>query len=226
LHIFIDIGKYLPVWIVRVRFVAIKISLMTISTDRAVLIDGKQMVKRMQRKNKPNEKFLTSIRNILFRIICYGMLWMVLAGGRTDSWLIGVPAVIVASLISSRAPDSTSNRFSISGSIWFTGFFLKASLISGIDVVRRAFHPKILLDPDLIDYRLSLSTEAARIFMADAVSLLPGTLSTDLAGEKLTIHVLDRNMPISADLRALERRVATMLESNHRPLFSRKGIKS
>jgi multicomponent Na+:H+ antiporter subunit E len=93
------------------------------------------------------------------------------------------------------------------------GFFLKASLISGLDVVRRALHPKMRLHPDLIDYRLSLATEAARIFMADVVSLLPGTLSADLAGGRLTIHVLDRNMPVHAELEALEERVAAMLEA-------------
>jgi multisubunit Na+/H+ antiporter MnhE subunit len=49
--------------------------------------------------------------------------------------------------------------------------------------------------------------------MADAISLLPGTLSADLAGGRLTIHVLDRNMPVHAELEALEARVAAMLEA-------------
>ena len=103
------------------------------------------------------------------------------------------------------------------------GFFLKASLISGLDVVRRAFHPRLLLQPDLIDYRLSLTTDVARVFMTDAVSLLPGTLSTHLVEANLTVHVLDRNSPVRGDLRALEKRVAAMLEADGRPVNTREG---
>jgi len=159
----------------------------------------------------------------LSNFLCYGLLWLVLTGGRIESWFIGLPAITLASFISSFGRYDRNGWFSISGGIWFTGFFLNASLISGFDVVRRAFHPKNLLDPDLIEYRFSLNTQAARIFMADTISLLPGTLSIDLAGEKLTIHVLDKNMPVGKDLSALEKRVAAMLESNTRPFFSRKG---
>jgi multicomponent Na+:H+ antiporter subunit E len=151
---------------------------------------------------------------------------MVLAGGRMDSWLLGMPAIALASLISMIGHYDKNGWFSISGGIGFVGFFLKASLISGFDVVRRAFHPRNMLDPDLIEYRLSLSTEAARIFMADIISLLPGTLSTQLSDETLTIHVLDKSMPVRAELKALEMRVAAMLERNERPLFSRKGSKT
>jgi multicomponent Na+:H+ antiporter subunit E len=64
------------------------------------------------------------------------------------------------------------------------------------------------LCPDLIDYRLALSTEAARIFTADAVSLLPGTLSADLRGNLVSIHALDRGADPVPELRRLERRVA------------------
>jgi multicomponent Na+:H+ antiporter subunit E len=147
------------------------------------------------------------------RIPLFALLWVVLTGGPAESWLLGLPAVLTAAWVSGQASRSSSLRFSIWSSIRFIGFFLKASLTSGFDVVRRALRPKPGLDPDLIDYRLSLSTEAARIFMADAISLLPGTLSADLAGVRLTIHVLDRNMPIRAELQALEERVAAMLEA-------------
>ena len=136
-----------------------------------------------------------------------------LTGGQAESWLLGLPAVLIATWVSVQERRFPTVRLSFWSSIRFMGFFLKASLISGLDVVRRALHPKMRLHPDLIDYRLSLSTEAARIFMADVISLLPGTLSADLACGRLTIHVLDRNMPVHAELEALEERVAAMLEA-------------
>ena len=167
--------------------------------------------------------FLLFTPGFLIRIPFYGLLWVMLTGGRMESWLLGVPTVLIAAWISGKARRFSSGRFSISAGIRFMGFFLKASLISGFDVVRRALHPRLLLHPDLIDYRLSLSTEAARIFMADAVSLLPGTLSADLAETTLTVHVLDRNMPVHAELKALEKRVAAMLDVNNLSISSKEG---
>jgi multicomponent Na+:H+ antiporter subunit E len=159
----------------------------------------------------------------LIRVPLYGLLWVVLTGGQLESWLLGAPTVLMAAWISAQARRFATGRFSIWNGIRFTGFFLKASLMSGLDVVRRALRPQMALCPDLIDYRLALSTEAARIFTADAVSLLPGTLSADLTGANLTIHVLDRNLPIKAELRALEERVAAMLESGSRQGTSTEG---
>lgn len=147
------------------------------------------------------------------RMPLFALLWVVLTGGRAESWLLGLPAVLIAAWVAGKERRFPTVRLSIWGIVRFMGFFLKASLTSGLDVVRRALHPQLRLHPDLIDYRLSLSTEAARVFMTDAISLLPGTLSADLAGNRLTVHVLDRTMPIHAELKALEERVAAMLEA-------------
>jgi multicomponent Na+:H+ antiporter subunit E len=177
----------------------------------------------MKGTNTANDLHFIAWPGFLIRILLYGVIWVVLTGARMESALLGVPAVLTAAWISGQAQRSSTGRFSISGGVLFMGFFLKASLISGFDVVRRALHPKPAIFPDLIDYRLSLSSEAARIFMADAVSLLPGTLSADLAEANLTVHVLDRNMPIHAELRALEKRVAAMLEADDQLLPSMGG---
>ncbi len=176
------------------------------------------------KRTSPDKHFsLMTMQALLTRIPLFALLWVVLTGGQAESWLLGLPAVLVAAWVSSTARRFPALRLSIWSGVRFMGFFLKASLISGMDVVRRALNPKLRLHPDLIDYRLSLSTEAARIFMTDAISLLPGTLSADLAGVHLTIHVLDRTMPIHAELKALEERVAAMLEAGDRKRSSLEG---
>ena len=177
----------------------------------------------MKRKSPAKHRFSISPTSLLIRLVLYGFLWAVLTGGRWDSWLLGLPAILLAVWLAGGTQRFRSGRFSISGGARFMFFFLKASLISGFDVVRRALHPRLPLRPDLIVYRLSLSTETARIFMADTVSLLPGTLSADLVDADLTIHVLDRHMPVRDDLRALEMRVAAMLEADGQSLVPLKG---
>jgi hypothetical protein len=51
-------------------------------------------------------------------------------------------------------------------------------------------------------------TDAARIAFAWAVSLLPGTVAAVLGDEELTIHAIDRTLPVRERLLELERRVA------------------
>lgn len=53
-----------------------------------------------------------------------------------------------------------------------------------------------------------------RVFMANPVNLLPGTLSvaltTELNQNALTVHVLDRNKQITIELESVEHRVARL----------------
>ncbi len=89
-------------------------------------------------------------------------------------------------------------------------FFLINSLLGGADVAWRALHPDLPIAPDLLKYLLRLPPGLPRVFMANTVSLLPGTLSAALDQNILRIHVLDSRRDVLAELEALEQRVARM----------------
>ena len=62
----------------------------------------------------------------------------------------------------------------------------------------------------MVDYSLHLREGTARVFFANIVSLLPGTLSADIRGDTLIVHVLDKNLPMFEQLRRLELAVARL----------------
>jgi multicomponent Na+:H+ antiporter subunit E len=64
--------------------------------------------------------------------------------------------------------------------------------------------------PDLVEYPLQLSSGLPRVFMANTVSLLPGTLSAELGENCLTVHVLDKRKDFLSELEAVEYSVARM----------------
>jgi multicomponent Na+:H+ antiporter subunit E len=66
------------------------------------------------------------------------------------------------------------------------------------------------LEPAFLDYNLSLPNGAPRLFMANVVSLLPGTLSAELLEGCLKVHVLDVKADVVAELQSLESRVAAV----------------
>ena len=148
--------------------------------------------------------------SIIFRIAIFAFTWVILAKGVIDSWIIGIPAIVIAVCVAETLRQSRPHRLSLLGLSDYVVFFLKYSIYGGIDVIRRAYHPRMPLNPAEIDYHLSLKNPSARLLFACTVSLLPGTLCVDLGDEDLTIHVLDVQRPYDQELKAIEKRVAAI----------------
>lgn len=138
------------------------------------------------------------------------LLWWVLTGGRASSWLIGVPTIALALWVMEAAPQTHPWRISIAGLLRFIPYFLLQSVRGGIDVARRAYSPALPLDPQIIAFSLNLPPGPAQIFFLNSVSLLPGTLSADLCGTTLKVHVLDYK--VDPQLDQLENRVARLFK--------------
>ena len=64
--------------------------------------------------------------------------------------------------------------------------------------------------PAVIDYPLRLPPGLPQAFLANIVSLLPGTLSATLDGQALMVHVMDSRGDFMTELKALEQRMARM----------------
>ncbi len=143
-----------------------------------------------------------------FRTLVFALLWWILTQGAINSWLVGAPVVLLAVLASGWLLPAIS--WSPSGVVRFIPFFLWRSLYAGVDVARRALHPKLPISPGLFDYRWRLPPGLPRVFMANTVSLLPGTLSAELGKEHLRVHVLDQSGDFISELSLVEERVARL----------------
>lgn len=89
--------------------------------------------------------------------------------------------------------------------------------MGGLDVARRAMARDVRLDPDLLEYPLRSPAGTARVFFMILISLLPGTLSANLQGDLLMVHVLDRRQDMQSALARLEENVARIfsMRLNH-----------
>ncbi len=146
--------------------------------------------------------------SIATRLMLLAGIWWGLSGGALASWWIGLPAVLLATAASVAL-------LPLMPVVWhellrFIPFFLVRSLMGGVDVAWRAFHPGLPIAPALVDYQLQLPPGLPRVFMANSVSLLPGTLSAALDQSLLKVHLLDGRKDFLAELKALEQRVARL----------------
>ncbi|MGB3212196.1 MAG: Na+/H+ antiporter subunit E [Desulforhopalus sp.] len=138
--------------------------------------------------------------------VSFSLIWWVLTDGVTSSWWIGAPAVLLA--IAAGTVLQSPASFILHELLRFVPFFLLRSLLGGADVAWRAFHPTMPIAPGLVEYQLRLPPGLPQVFMANTVSLLPGTLSAGLNLNLLKVHVLDNRSNFLAELEAVEQRVA------------------
>lgn len=118
--------------------------------------------------------------DLLVRAGLLGLGWWILIEGAWGGWPLALLVVGCALWVSVRLVPAIRWRLHPMGLIRFIPFFLTQSLAGGLDVARRAFHPRLPLAPGFIDFPLSLPPGSARLFFVGTVSLLPGTLSVRL----------------------------------------------
>ena len=159
-------------------------------------------------KPAPRKPAVTPLQGGWLRAVLLALLWWILTDGALDSWLVGAPVVLLATWVSvALLPPSPC---SLSGVVRFIPFFLWCSLCGGVDVARRALHPQLPISPGSFDLQWRLPPGLPRLFMANTISLLPGTLSAEFGVDCLQVHLLDERKDFLPELERVEQRVAAI----------------
>jgi multicomponent Na+:H+ antiporter subunit E len=148
-----------------------------------------------------------ALRRTLHLLPVLLLLWYALAGG--VGWVFGAIAACGVAVLGHWLVPGTPVALSPSGLARFAGYFLARSLLGGIDVAWRAFHPGMPLDTHEAFHELRFTTPQERTLFIGALSLLPGTLSCDVVDDRLRVHSIAGHP--QAELQQLERRVRDVL---------------
>ena len=149
---------------------------------------------------------------LISRTAIFAFTWWVLTQGAQHSWQVGIPTILIAIFIDYRLSPPKGNRLSLGGFLVYAFYFLKLSITGGIDVAWRTYHPRLPLNPAMIEYPLRLTSLSARNLFVCTVSLLPGTLSAELGDNRLFVHVLDVGRPFKQELKIVEDKVAAIFQ--------------
>lgn len=151
-----------------------------------------------------------SVRTVVLRVAVLLLIWLVLAEGGLRYWGLIALAVGVSAFASLLLLPRSGLGWSPVGLLRFLPFFLWQSVIGGADVALRALSIRPRLDPVYVEFQFRLTEEPARVVVANTMSLMPGTLSVELDGSRLHMHVLDRSMPAVERARQVEEHAARM----------------
>ncbi len=146
----------------------------------------------------------------LVRIGVFGALWWILTAGSLESWVIGVPVVLMAVYLSRSLKSTRSYRVAPWSLARFLAFFVVESVKGGIDVARRALLPGQRTSPHFLEYRSNLPNGWPLALFANTISLLPGTLTARIDADRLTLHALAGDMRPLDGVQACERHVAAV----------------
>ena len=155
-------------------------------------------------------RFIAGLPALGARVAVLAAIWWVLTGGGASAWVWGVPAVLVAASLRPGLGSGGVWRLSLMGLLRFLPVFVWYNLRGAMEVAVLAMHPRRRPDPVLIGYLLRLPPGPARVFMANLINLVPGTLSTRLTVRGIEIHVLTASASVTRILTILERRVADL----------------
>jgi multicomponent Na+:H+ antiporter subunit E len=148
------------------------------------------------------------------RFTLFSVVWMLLTGWQPSSWGVGAVFVITASLLSLYlAPkhSQTEQRLIAPAKLLsFCCYFFIQSLRGGWDTAKLALTAKPKLSPGVIRYPMKLVNASQVFTFMQVLSLLPGTVSAELNGNELTIHVLDLNSLNRAEIDDCYRRVSEL----------------
>lgn len=62
---------------------------------------------------------------------------------------------------------------------------------ANLAVVHMILNQKEEMEPVIVKFRTNLRSEAARVMLANSITLTPGTITVSLEGDELTVHCLD-----------------------------------
>lgn len=132
----------------------------------------------------------------LFTFIIFFLVWL---GFTTSFNLQELLAGVVISLLITILSYKTFTDYGLSffqpkklfNIVKFIIVFLVALIKSNFDVARRVINPKLPINPGIVAYQTKLKSDTAKVFLANAITLTPGTLSVDVIDDILYIHWID-----------------------------------
>ena len=154
--------------------------------------------------------FWRSLSAFSVRLVLLLLVWWMLTGTH-DAWWFGLPLALVAASASLWLTPSAQYRIRLYHVPAFALYFLWHSLLAGLDVAKRTLHPKLPLHPEILHITLNLPPGAPTWWLMLTISLLPGTLSVRLNGQRLLeVHCLDREQDVAGSIQLTERYLARM----------------
>ncbi|MCK5841245.1 MAG: Na+/H+ antiporter subunit E [Candidatus Sabulitectum sp.] len=122
-------------------------------------------------------------------------VWVMLTDFSPQEMIFGgATALLIVFLFHSRLVvlgDVKLNPKSLVYMVMYLFVFLWELLKSNIDVARRVISPRLPINPGIVKVKTRLKSPLGRAFLANSITLTPGTLTVEMKDEYFYIHWID-----------------------------------
>ncbi|MFC1556518.1 Na+/H+ antiporter subunit E [candidate division KSB1 bacterium] len=140
-----------------------------------------------------NTGFVIKSRVWLFDFLLLFLIWLALTWTLDPfTVVVGILAAAVTVLyLSDLFPAEMVVLFSPRRLFWllvYIPYFFYYLLKANFDVLYRVLHPDLPINPGIVKILTGLSSDMGKSFLANSITLTPGTLTVDIDGEYLYVH--------------------------------------
>ncbi|HEY0334175.1 MAG TPA: Na+/H+ antiporter subunit E [Stenotrophomonas sp.] len=146
------------------------------------------------------------------RALGFFIVWIVLMPSAKPADLTcGAVATLLATWTSLRLMPPSQGHLRFAALLMLVPHFLWQSVLAGLDVARRALHPRMPMNPGLVECPLAFPPGMTLNTFATITSLLPGSVPCGQKPGVLVYHCLDRGLPNLEQLKKEEQLFARAL---------------
>lgn len=129
----------------------------------------------------------------IFQFLIIFILWLLLTWSLTvQEIIVGVVVALLLSILFSDVFVKGGGKFvQPARYFWFLVYmplFLYYVFRANFDVAYRVLHPEMPIRPGIVKVRTTLKSDMAKAFLANSITLTPGTLTVDIVGDHLYVH--------------------------------------
>lgn len=145
------------------------------------------------------------------------LLWLLLKPSAKPADLIfGLCVTVAVTLLSLKLYAPLHGRLHLGAMAALLPHFIWQSILGGIDVARRAFDPKMPMQPGFVACPLDFPEGLARNTFALVTSLMPGTVPCGEENGVLIYHCIDIRQPVVEQLWAEEKILAQAITAGRK----------
>jgi len=130
------------------------------------------------------------------QMLCIALLmviWLLLTWppGLTDAAVGLFFCFLVAALVAEIYPERPQRAFDPRRWFWmliYIPYFLYYCIKANLDVAYRVLHVDVPIRPGIVRVKTTLKGDVAKTFLANSITLTPGTLTVDISGDDLYVH--------------------------------------
>ena len=138
---------------------------------------------------------MKNTKSAFIGVVILFAVWVMLTDFSPQEMILGgVAALVIVFLFHSRLAvlgDVKLNPRSLVYMVMYLFVFMWELLKSNIDVARRVISPKLPINPGIVKVKTRLKSPLGRAFLANSITLTPGTLTVEMKDEYFYIHWID-----------------------------------